>query len=117
MLQKRYRLPSRLFKYIYDNGKKYRAECGMLVVAPYSSDITPRFGFVISKKIGNAPQRHRMTRVLREIVHDSIKELNLNDNGYIYQYIAFEFCDNYSELKEQFQKLIRKSINDQKNNS
>lgn len=116
MLQKRYRLSSKHFKYIYDKGKKYRSECGMLVVAPLVGEITPRFGFVVSKKAGNAPQRHRMTRVLRSIVHESIDELGLNDNGYIYEYIAFGFCDDYPTLKSEFQSLIKQSIDDQKNN-
>ena len=114
MLQKRYRLPARLFKYIYDNGKKYRSECGMLIVAPYTSDITPKFGFVVSKKVGNAPQRHRMTRVLREIVHESIDKYELKDNGYIYEFIAFKFCNDYSALKGVFQGFLERSINDQK---
>lgn len=115
MLQKRYRLPARLFKQIYDKGKKFRSNCGMLVVLPYSGEITPKFGFVVSKKVGNAPKRHRMTRVLRAIVHESIKELELNDNGYVYQFIAFKFCDDYSPLKEEFQSLLKQSMNDKGN--
>ena len=117
MLQKRYRLPSKLFKYIYEKGNKYRDEYGMLVVVPYSTEITPKFGFVVSKKIGNAPKRHRMTRVLRAIVHESVKEMKLNDNGYIYEYIAFKFCDDYHILKESFQKLLNKSIKNEKNSN
>lgn len=110
MLQKRYRLPSKLFPYIYEKGKKIRDDYGMLVVTPYSSEITPKFGFVVSKKIGNAPKRNRMTRLLRNIVHESIKEFELNDNGQIYEYIAFKFCNDYSVLKKSFQKLLKKSL-------
>ncbi|MCD4811039.1 ribonuclease P protein component [bacterium] len=117
MLQKRYRLPARLFKQIYDKGKKFRSDCGMLVALPYSGDITPKFGFVVSKKVGNAPKRHRMTRVLRAIVHESIKELELNDNGYVYEFVAFKFCDDYSTLKEEFQSLLKQSMNDEGNTS
>jgi ribonuclease P protein component len=117
MLQKRYRLPSKLFKYIYDKGDKYRSDYGMLVVAPYSSEITPKFGFVVSKKIGNAPRRHRMTRLLRVIIHESIKEFNMNDNGYIYEYIAFEFCNDYKILKKSVQELLKNSIKNEKNNT
>jgi len=117
MLQKRYRLPSELFKYIYEKGEKFRDEYGMLIVVPYSNEITPKFGFVVSKKIGNAPQRHRMTRVLRAIVHESIEEFNLKDNGYIYEYIAFKFCDDYKILKSSFQELLKRSIEDEKNNT
>jgi ribonuclease P protein component len=117
MLQKRYRLPSELFNYIYEKGKKYRDEYGMLIAVPYSSDITPKFGFVVSKKTGNAPERHRMTRVLRTIVHESIKEFNLKDNGYIYEYIAFKFCDDYKTLKKSFQKLLKRSIENAESNT
>ena len=112
MLQKRYRLPSNLFKYIYEKGYKYRSNIGMLVVTSYSTEITPKFGFVVSKKVGNAPQRHRMTRLLRVITQESIKEFKLNDNGYIYEYIAFEYCDNYQTLKDSFQELLKKSQNE-----
>jgi ribonuclease P protein component len=89
----------------------------MLVVAPYSSDITPKFGFVVSKKIGNAPERHRMTRLLRVIVHESVEEFELKDNGYIYEYIAFKFCNDYNTLKESFQSLLKKSIKDEKSST
>jgi ribonuclease P protein component len=87
----------------------------MLVVLPYSSGITPKFGFVVSKKIGNAPQRHRMTRLLRDIVHKSVKEFDLNDNGYVYEYIAFKFCNDYHTLNKSFQSLLKKSINEEIN--
>jgi ribonuclease P protein component len=87
----------------------------MLVVTPYSSGITPKFGFVISKKIGNAPKRHRMTRLLRVIVHESVKEFELKDNGYIYEYIAFKFCNDYNTLKKSFQGLLKKSIENEEN--
>jgi ribonuclease P protein component len=117
MLQKRYRLPAKLFPYIYEKGIKYRDEHGMLVALPYSSEITPKFGFVVSKKIGNAPKRHRMTRVLRAIVHELVKEMSLNDNGYIYEYIAFKFCDDYNLLKKSFRRMLEKSIANEKNNT
>jgi len=112
MLQRRYRLPSNLFKYIYEKGVKYRNKFGMLVVTPYSTEITPKFGFVVSKKIGNAPQRHRVTRLLRVITQECIKELNLDDNGNIYEYIAFEYCDDYYILKDSVTELLKKSQNE-----
>lgn len=117
MLQKRYRLPPKLFNYIYEKGTKYRNKYGMLVAVPYSGEITPKFGFVVSKKIGDAPDRHRMTRLLRVIVHESVEEFELKDNGYIYEYIAFKFCDDYHELKDSFQKLLKKSIDNEKNSA
>ena len=117
MLQKRYRLPPKLFKYIYDKGKKYRDEYGMLISLQHTGDITPQFGFVITKKMGNAPQRHRMTRVLRVIVHEVIKDMGLNDNGYVYEYIAFKFCDDYPTLKESVFNLLKQSLNGKENSS
>jgi ribonuclease P protein component len=89
----------------------------MLIANPYSSEITPKFGFVVSKKVGNAPQRHRMTRLLRAIVHESVEEFKLKDNGYIYEYIAFKFCDDYKTLKKSFQKLLKRSIENEENNT
>ena len=52
--------------------KKFKGEYGMIAVEKSSSP-TSKFGFIVSKKIGNAVARHRMTRLLREI---SRKHLN-----------------------------------------
>jgi ribonuclease P protein component len=110
MLPKKYRLPAKLFRSIYTRGNKYRGQYGMLIANPTSSP-TPRFGFVVSKKIGNAVFRHHMTRLLRNIVLEAVKEYGLDQKPKDFEYIAFVFCDDYFLLKEELFKQIASTLN------
>ncbi|MDD4382159.1 MAG: ribonuclease P protein component [Candidatus Dojkabacteria bacterium] len=104
MLPKIYRLDAKDFPGIYKDGRKIRGKYGMLVVKE-SSNPTPQFGFVVSKKIGNAVQRHRLTRMLRVIFVEIVKELNIQNKNI--QYIAFEFCNESKLLKEDILKQMK----------
>jgi ribonuclease P protein component len=111
MLPKKYRLPPQRFDKVYRNGKKLRGKYGMFVCA--ENDLgNPRFGFVVSKKVGGAVLRNRMTRLLRVVAMEMIKENHLENFNRDFQYIAFKFCNDKSLLKEdvsgQFQKLLNK---------
>lgn len=99
MLSKKYRLSSKEFPNVYKNGKKIKGEYGMLVSIP-STLPYPQFGFVVSKKIGNAVKRHKMTRRLRNICMELMKEGKVRNMKY--QYIAFKYADEYGLLKEDF---------------
>lgn len=107
MLPKKYRLLAKEFRTLYSRGTKYRGKYGMLIAFP--STLSPRFGFVVSKKIGNAVQRHRMTRLLRVVCLELSKEVNLK--GFDFEYIAFEFCNSKEELKgallDQFRRIVK----------
>jgi len=72
----------------------------------------PRIGFVVSKKIGNAVMRHRMTRLLRNSFLDAINELNMSDINFDFQYVAFMYCDKYSLLKEEIKNQLMQMKND-----
>lgn len=109
MLPKKYRLPAKEFQLLYKNGFKVRGKYGMLV-SKRNSLSTPLFGFVVSKKIGNAVQRHRMTRLLRAVSMELVKELKIETEGINFQYIAFEFCDEYFVLKEELSSQMKTSI-------
>lgn len=108
MLPKKYRLPAKEFRYVYSKGLKFRGQHGMLVALTTSS--TPKFGFVLNKKIGNAVQRHRMTRLLRVIVIELTKELELDKFKFNFEYIAFEFCDSKDELKTEIMNQFKSAI-------
>ncbi|MFA7654881.1 MAG: ribonuclease P protein component [Candidatus Dojkabacteria bacterium] len=111
MLPKKFRLPAEYFRKQYQKGKKTRGRYGMFVVS--DNEITnPRFGFVVSKKIGSAVTRNRMTRLLRVVVMEIVNEKNLSNLNKDFQYIAFEFCDKKSLLKEEISLQIERSIND-----
>lgn len=110
MLPKKFRLPPKNFNKGYRNGKKVRGKYGMFVYS--ENDINnPRFGFVVSKKVGGAVLRNRMTRLLRVSVMEGIYEKGMEELDLDFQYIAFKFCDKKSLLKEdvlaQFDKVLK----------
>jgi ribonuclease P protein component len=109
MLPKKFRLPPQRFDEVYRNGKKLRGKYGMFVCVENDLD-NPRFGFVVSKKVGGAVLRNRMTRLLRVVVMEIVKEKHLENFNMDFQYIAFKFCNDKSSLKEdvsaQFKKLL-----------
>lgn len=101
MLKKEFRLPSKEFQRIYSSGKKLKGSFGMYVVS--LSDLeASRFAFVLKKKIGNAVQRHKMTRLLREVARKHLDNLSPIDA----QYIAFEYSDNFEQLEKEFVTLL-----------
>jgi ribonuclease P protein component len=58
--------------------------------------------FVTKKKIGNAVNRNKIKRRLRNIMNDAVKSININFN-YSYLLIARKTLleDNYKEIKEK----------------
>lgn len=111
MLNKKYRLPVNQFPVVYKNGRKVRGKYGMLIALKMEKTPTPQFGFVVSKKIGGAVQRHRFTRILRVAVSESIKEMELGNCGYLFQYVAFEFCDSKDIIKKEIQNQLKEILN------
>ena len=110
MLPKKYRLPKEKFQYVYKNGIKLRGRFGMLVYLKDSSVESPKLGIVVSKKIGNAVRRHRMTRLVRNVFTDNVANVENHKLPALLQYIAFEFCDDYSELKKELDKQLEKAL-------
>jgi len=106
MLPKKYRLPAKAFRNVYSKGIKFRGQYGMLVAIPSQS---LRIGFVINKKIGNAIQRHRMTRLLRASFLELVKELNIENKSFDLEYVAFEFCSIKDTLKTELGKQIKQA--------
>lgn len=111
MLPKKFRLPAKRFSYVYKHGIKARGQYGMLISS--KNDISnPRFGFVVSKKIGNAVFRHRMTRLLRAVMMEIVKEEDLDTYPFDFQYVSFKFCDDKSSLKKEILSLFNRLNND-----
>lgn len=111
MLPKKFRLPAKEFDSVYQRGKKVRGKYGMLVYSKNDNEF-PRIGFVVSKKIGNAVVRHRMTRLLRVVFMELVNEMNMGSLGLDIQYIAFQFCDKKNLLKKEVQFQIKGVLND-----
>ncbi|MCA9374773.1 ribonuclease P protein component [Candidatus Dojkabacteria bacterium] len=114
MLNKQNRLNSaRLFNTVYKYGRKRKSEYGMFVALldkNYSAEnpsVCPaKFGFIVKKKIGNAVQRHKMTRWLRELSREALKASSSRLDGLIISYIAFTLPASYQELKKDFEEAL-----------
>lgn len=109
MLPKKFRLPAKEFDAVYQKGKKIRGQYGMFVTSNNNKN-TPRFGFVVSKKVGNAVLRHRMTRLIRVVVLEVVNEKNLSSLSMDFQYIAFKFCEKKDVLKEDILKQFEEVV-------
>jgi ribonuclease P protein component len=107
MLPKKYRLTSKSdFQIIYDQGTKVRGEYGMLI--GLKADLPhPRLGIVASKKIGNAVQRHSMTRKVRHAFIELIEELKLQSLAMKFQYVSFIEAEDFDKLKEEFKNQLK----------
>lgn len=105
MLNKKNRLTKRKeFGYIYKNGKK-----------AYSNDLTliyietklanPRFGFVVTKKIGKAVVRNKIKRQLSEIVRLNLHLFNKKFN-YIFVAKPSITEKSFNDIKDSVFKLL-----------
>ena len=56
-----------------------------------------------------------MTRLLRVISMEAVKELELK--GRNFQYIAFDFCDSYQDLKEEFFSQVKQILENEENSA
>lgn len=117
MLDKQNRLnSSRLFSVVYKYGKRYKGKYGMLITlldknySPDNSQISPRFGFIVKKKIGNSVERHRMTRWLRELSREALKDHPTRLSGLLFSYIAFSLPGGFQELKEDFTTALEELL-------
>ena len=82
----------------------------MLVYLKDNKLENPKLGIVVNKKIGNAVERHRMTRLVRNIFTETVKKESLEKSPALLQYIAFEFCGEYSPLKKELKEQIKKAL-------
>jgi ribonuclease P protein component len=108
VLKKKYRLTSsKDFKSIYKDGIKARGDYGMLIFFSSSDpDAPPKFGFVVGKKIGNAVDRHKHVRRLREVAREVIKEREDMIRGLKFSYISFKYSEDFGKLKKEFNSQI-----------
>ncbi len=101
------RLDRKQFATLGKLNKKFKGEYGMLAIEKSPSP-SSKFGFIVSKKIGNAVQRHKMTRLLREISRKYLTEVS-NIMGV---YIAYKYCDEYEKLENDFNILFENAVRD-----
>lgn len=78
-MKKKYRLrQNKDFQYTYKRGRSLGHHL-LVLIYRRTNQSTARIGFSITKKFGNAVQRNRIKRQLREIVRSRIDQIK---NGY-----------------------------------
>ncbi len=63
------------FEAVRQRGRRWRGDLLILNVMPREADGPSRYGFVVSRRIGNAVSRNRVRRRLRAIVRGHLDEL------------------------------------------
>lgn len=107
MLNKQNRLTKRKeFGYIYKNGKKYYTPILQLVAINTKLD-QPRFGFVVSKKVGKAHTRNKIKRQLSEIVRTNLAEFA--QKNYIFVARPAAATTDFETLKKTVFELLAQS--------
>ncbi len=76
MLQKKYRLRrSTELERVRQEGDAWRHPFIVFLACSNERDVS-RFGFVTSRRVGNAVQRNRIKRVMREVVRQHLDEIH-----------------------------------------
>lgn len=63
------------FKRVFAEGQKSHHAAFMVIAARNTTGV-PRFGFIVSKKVGNSVVRHAVVRQLRETVRELVPQLD-----------------------------------------
>ncbi len=108
MLKKANRLKKRYqFNYVYKAGEHFVGKA-MVLYTSTSKTKNIKVGFAVNKKIGHAFKRNLIKRRLREIVYSEIPNMKQQYNIIVMaRENIFDF--SFSELSEEFQKLILKA--------
>ena len=101
---------SRDFTTIYNKSRKVYTRYAIVFVSENKNNIQ-RFGFVASKKTGNAVQRNRIKRLFREFVKENGQNLKKNsDYVFVGKSILKENIKNikYKDIEKDLLKVTRK---------
>lgn len=107
MLSKKNRLRKKKeFNFIYKKGKSFYSKFLTLFIVETKLNIS-KFGFSISNKVGNSVVRHKIKRVISEIIREKLDSLPT----YNYIIVARKGCENldFVELKNNIEYLFKKA--------
>ena len=96
------------FTSIYNNSRKIYTRYTIIFIGK-NKNKEQRFGFVASKKTGNAVKRNRIKRLFKEFVRNNIEKFD-SDKDYIFVGKAI-LKDNIANLTyKDFEKDLKKGI-------
>lgn len=96
---------NREFRIVYNNGKSLANKYLIMYVLENHLEDN-RFGVSVSKKVGNSVVRHRITRVIREIIR--LNEINSKVKYDIVIIARKDIVDKkYDKIESAFNHLIR----------
>lgn len=91
------------FQYVFKKGRRHNSFSFTLLTATSKSAI-PKFGFVISKKIGNAVVRNHKRRQLKQIVLEFQKMLIPNQYIFVAKKEIVEL--SYWEMRDEIKQIF-----------
>ena len=101
---------SKDFSLIYNKSQKMHTKYAIIFIKENMNN-EQRFGFVASKKTGNAVQRNRIKRLFREFVKENGQNLKKNsDYVFVGKSILKENIKNikYKDIEKDLLKVTRK---------
>ena len=82
----------------------------LIFVSDRSLASPPLFGFVVSKKVGNAVIRHRLSRQLRHIVREFLSSHPTELYGMKFSYVAHSYPEKFQILRKELYSQLDQSI-------
>lgn len=106
MLKQKYRVrKQKEYDEIFARNQKLRSTNFMVLVHFNDKLKTPKFGIIVSSKVGNAVVRNKVKRRIRELIHSNIDSFQANAE---YVFITFPQISNldFPTLKTEFENIL-----------
>lgn len=105
MLQRNLRLRQKsLYRKVFAQGKSFSGK----YVVIYISEGPSKFGFIASKKVGNAVMRNRAKRLMREVIRRHLDEIKENVQLICIARASLKGV-SYTEVETSFLQTLRRA--------